>query len=76
MLAQALHAHLQARAAAGEVDAQGAVVNLLDQKLWNQNPDFFELHTLQSRAGGRWHHAGHGAGAARARGGRGARPDA
>ena len=32
LLSQALHDHLQAR------DAQGAVVNLLDQKLWNPNP--------------------------------------
>jgi NAD(P)-dependent dehydrogenase (short-subunit alcohol dehydrogenase family) len=34
LLAQAMHAHLQTRG------AQGAVVNMLDQKLWNQNPDF------------------------------------
>ena len=40
LLAQALHQHLADRAAAGDADAQGAVVNLLDQKLWNQNPDF------------------------------------
>ena len=49
VLAQALHAHLQARAAAGEADAQGAVVNLLDQKLWNQNPDFLS-YTLSKAA--------------------------
>lgn len=43
LLAQALHAHLQSRA------AQGAVVNLLDQKLWNQNPDFLS-YTLSKAA--------------------------
>ena len=47
--AQALHRHLQERAAAGEADAQGAVVNLLDQKLWNQNPDFMS-YTLSKAA--------------------------
>lgn len=49
LLAQALHEHLEARAAAGEADAQGAVVNLLDQKLWNQNPDFMS-YTLSKAA--------------------------
>jgi NAD(P)-dependent dehydrogenase (short-subunit alcohol dehydrogenase family) len=49
LLAQALHAHVIARAAGGESDAQGAVVNLLDQKLWNQNPDFFS-YTLSKAA--------------------------
>ncbi len=49
LLAQALHMHLQARAAAGEADAHGAVVNLLDQKLWNQNPDFVS-YTLSKAA--------------------------
>ena len=43
LLAQALHAHLVER------DASGAVVNLLDQKLWNQNPDFFS-YTLSKAA--------------------------
>jgi NAD(P)-dependent dehydrogenase (short-subunit alcohol dehydrogenase family) len=43
LLAQALHAHVTAR---GE---RGAVVNLLDQKLWNQNPDFFS-YTLSKAA--------------------------
>ncbi|MDB5858523.1 MAG: 3-oxoacyl-[acyl-carrier-protein] reductase-like protein [Ramlibacter sp.] len=43
LLARALHAHLVARA------ATGAVVNLLDQKLWNQNPDFFS-YTLSKAA--------------------------
>ncbi|MGE4330342.1 SDR family oxidoreductase [Diaphorobacter sp.] len=49
LLAQALHAHLEQRAAAGEADVQGAVVNLLDQKLWNQNPDFLS-YTLSKAA--------------------------
>jgi NAD(P)-dependent dehydrogenase (short-subunit alcohol dehydrogenase family) len=40
LLSQALHAHVQERVAAGEESAHGAVVNVLDQKLWNQNPDF------------------------------------
>ena len=43
LLAQALHSHLQARG------AEGAVVNLLDQKLWNLNPDFFS-YTLSKAA--------------------------
>ena len=43
LLAQALHAHLEAR------EAEGAVVNLLDQKLWNMNPDFFS-YTLSKAA--------------------------
>ncbi len=43
VLAQALHAHVGARS------ATGAVVNLLDQKLWNPNPDFFS-YTLSKAA--------------------------
>lgn len=43
LLAQALHAHLLSR------DGTGAVVNLLDQKLWNQNPDFVS-YTLSKAA--------------------------
>jgi NAD(P)-dependent dehydrogenase (short-subunit alcohol dehydrogenase family) len=43
LLAQALHAHVKARG------ATGAVVNLLDQKLWNPNPDFFS-YTLSKAA--------------------------
>jgi NAD(P)-dependent dehydrogenase (short-subunit alcohol dehydrogenase family) len=43
LLAQALHTHVVARA------AQGVVVNLLDQKLWNQNPDFVS-YTLSKAA--------------------------
>lgn len=49
LLAQALHQHIAERAAQGETDAQGAVVNLLDQKLWNQNPDFLS-YTLSKAA--------------------------
>lgn len=45
LLAQALHAHLLD---AGD-GRDGAVVNLLDQKLWNQNPDFFS-YTLSKAA--------------------------
>ena len=47
LLAQALHAHIAARGEGAE--SQGAVVNLLDQKLWNQNPDFFS-YTLSKAA--------------------------
>ncbi len=43
LLAQALHAHVAARG------ASGVVVNMLDQKLWNQNPDFFS-YTLSKAA--------------------------
>ena len=43
LLAQALHTHLMTG------DRDGAVVNLLDQKLWNQNPDFFS-YTLSKAA--------------------------
>lgn len=49
VLAQSLHQHLEQRAEAGESDVQGAVVNLLDQKLWNQNPDFLS-YTLSKAA--------------------------
>jgi NAD(P)-dependent dehydrogenase (short-subunit alcohol dehydrogenase family) len=52
LLAQALHAHVLARQAAGAVAEPGgrsAVINLLDQKLWNQNPDFFS-YTLSKAA--------------------------
>ena len=44
LLAQALCQHLQARGT-----HSGAVVNLLDQKLWNLNPDFFS-YTLSKAA--------------------------
>ena len=43
LLARALHAH------AADHGTTGAVVNLLDQKLWNQNPDFFS-YTLSKAA--------------------------
>lgn len=43
VLAQALHTHVVGR------QARGAVVNLLDQKLWNPNPDFFS-YTLSKAA--------------------------
>lgn len=43
LLAQALHAHVRERA------GEGVVVNLLDQKLWNQNPDFLS-YTLSKAA--------------------------
>lgn len=52
VLAQALHAHLLTRAPTAAAMAhgpQGVVVNLLDQKLWNQNPDFFS-YTLSKAA--------------------------
>ncbi|MET3497546.1 NAD(P)-dependent dehydrogenase (short-subunit alcohol dehydrogenase family) [Variovorax boronicumulans] len=44
LLAQALHDHLARRDA-----QQGAVVHLLDQKLWNPNPDFLS-YTLSKAA--------------------------
>jgi NAD(P)-dependent dehydrogenase (short-subunit alcohol dehydrogenase family) len=43
LLAQALHDHVSARG------GQGVVVNLLDQKLWNPNPDFLS-YTLSKAA--------------------------
>lgn len=43
LLAQALYDHVKQRG------GEGAVVNLLDQKLWNQNPDFFS-YTLSKAA--------------------------
>ena len=52
LLAQALHTHLVARESAAvgdEYGPLGVVVNLLDQKLWNQNPDFFS-YTLSKAA--------------------------
>ena len=49
LLAQALHAHMLERVAAGDEAAHGAVVNVLDQKLWNQNPDFLS-YTLSKAA--------------------------
>ena len=55
VLAQALHQHLHDRANAIAIagddhsEAQGVVVNLLDQKLWNPNPDFLS-YTLSKAA--------------------------
>ena len=43
LLAQALHEHVCQRS------GSGVVVNLLDQKLWNQNPDFLS-YTLSKAA--------------------------
>jgi NAD(P)-dependent dehydrogenase (short-subunit alcohol dehydrogenase family) len=43
LLARALHEHVTAR------DGRGCVVNLLDQKLWNPNPDFLS-YTLSKAA--------------------------
>lgn len=43
VLARALHEHLVQR------EANGCVVNLLDQKLWNPNPDYFS-YTLSKAA--------------------------
>jgi NAD(P)-dependent dehydrogenase (short-subunit alcohol dehydrogenase family) len=52
ILAQALHAHLLRRdgsVSTAEPALAGVVVNLLDQKLWSQNPDFFS-YTLSKAA--------------------------
>ncbi len=63
VLAQALHTHILQRAAnppegpeelpplprSGAAWGSGVVINLLDQKLWNQNPDFFS-YTLSKAA--------------------------
>ncbi|MEO8155302.1 MAG: SDR family oxidoreductase [Rhizobacter sp.] len=43
LLSQALHAHLKAS------DRKGCVINLLDQKLYNLNPDYFS-YTLSKAA--------------------------
>jgi NAD(P)-dependent dehydrogenase (short-subunit alcohol dehydrogenase family) len=50
VLAQALHTHVQARRVQhGDTALCGVVVNLLDQKLWNPNPDFLS-YTLSKAA--------------------------
>ena len=51
VLAQALHAHIATRATTGGAthESTGCVINLLDQKLWNQNPDYLS-HTLSKAA--------------------------
>ncbi len=46
VLARALH---RAVLGSGDADRQGCVVNLLDQKLWNPNPDYFS-YTLSKAA--------------------------
>ena len=43
LLAQALHVHASAR------NAKGCVVSIIDQKLWNPNPDYFS-YTLSKAA--------------------------
>ena len=47
VLARALHAHLESRGDARA--APGCVVNLVDQKLWNPNPDYLS-YTLSKAA--------------------------
>jgi NAD(P)-dependent dehydrogenase (short-subunit alcohol dehydrogenase family) len=47
LLAQALHAHILSRS--DTATGAGVVVNMLDQKLWNQNPDFLS-YTLSKAA--------------------------
>jgi NAD(P)-dependent dehydrogenase (short-subunit alcohol dehydrogenase family) len=58
LLAQALHAPPRTRG------AQGAVVNLLDQKLWNPNPDFLSYTLSKAALEAATTDAGAGAGAA------------
>jgi NAD(P)-dependent dehydrogenase (short-subunit alcohol dehydrogenase family) len=48
LLSQALHGHISERRKT-QPEAQGVVVNMLDQKLWNQNPDFLS-YTLSKAA--------------------------
>jgi NAD(P)-dependent dehydrogenase (short-subunit alcohol dehydrogenase family) len=72
LLARALQAALLA---APDDGRQGAVVNLLDQKLWNPNPDYFS-YTLSKAALAGHGDAGTGAGAACAGVRRGAGRDA
>ena len=55
---------------------RGCVVNLLDQKLWNPNPDYLSYTLSKAALRSRHTAAGAGAGAARAGVRRGARPDA
>ena len=49
VLARALHEHLRQRSEGGEEAARGCVVNLLDQKLANPNPDYLS-YTLSKAA--------------------------
>ena len=48
LISQALHTHITERQAR-QPDVRGVVVNLLDQKLWNQTPDFVS-YTLSKAA--------------------------
>jgi NAD(P)-dependent dehydrogenase (short-subunit alcohol dehydrogenase family) len=48
LLAQALHAHLEGRVG-DQTPGGGCVVNIVDQKLWNPNPDHFS-YTLSKAA--------------------------
>ena len=48
LLSQALHTHIAGRQKA-QPEVRGVVVNLLDQKLWNQTPDFVS-YTLSKAA--------------------------
>jgi NAD(P)-dependent dehydrogenase (short-subunit alcohol dehydrogenase family) len=48
VLARALHRHLEDRSTEG-MQRRGCVVNLLDQKLWNPNPDYLS-YTLSKAA--------------------------
>ena len=66
VLAQALYQHCQSR---GSQAAEAVVINMLDQKLWNPNPDFFKLHTFQSCFRSRQHTAGASSGTLGSRGG-------
>jgi NAD(P)-dependent dehydrogenase (short-subunit alcohol dehydrogenase family) len=49
LLSEALHRHIESRNTDPAHPVSGAVVNLLDQKLWNQNPDFMS-YTLSKAA--------------------------
>ncbi len=49
ILAQALFEHVSVRPAVDGARHNAAVINLLDQKLWNPNPDFFS-YTLSKAA--------------------------
>ena len=49
LLARALHAQLGASEGEGDRDGAGCVVNILDQKLWNPNPDYLS-YTLSKAA--------------------------
>ena len=48
LISQALHTHIAQRSKT-QPEVRGVVVNLLDQKLWNQNPDFLS-YTLSKAA--------------------------